>query len=86
VLREENWTEFQRLGKVIYLEASPETLIERLTRSSKKRPLLATENWEDKLQDILAARTPLYERADVRVSVDNMNVKEIGAAILALLS
>jgi shikimate kinase len=71
VLRPENWTEMRRLGPTIYLKASPETLIDRLEKSKKKRPLLEVEGWEDRLRTLLAARTPLYEQADVTVEVDD---------------
>lgn len=70
VLREDNWSELNRLGIVVYLEASAETLISHLANSKKKRPLLATENWEDRVREILSNRQELYRKADIRVQVD----------------
>ncbi|MFX5268097.1 shikimate kinase, partial [Acinetobacter baumannii] len=39
VLREENWHELRRLGTILYLRASADTLKKRLHYSKRKRPL-----------------------------------------------
>jgi shikimate kinase len=85
VVREANWDEMQRLGTTIYLEASPETLISRLEASKKKRPLLQVENWPDRLRELLSKREPLYQKADVRVSLDGLDVVAAAEQILAAL-
>lgn len=74
ILRDENWQEFQRLGLTIFLDASIETLITRLAVSKKKRPLLQTEDWEVRTQQILNRRIDIYRRADLTVSVDNVDL------------
>jgi shikimate kinase len=73
VVREENWQELHRLGTTIFLRVSVEQLIERLTVSRKRRPLLEVENWQDRLRDLYDQRMPLYEKAMVTfdVSIDN---------------
>lgn len=70
VLGEENWTEMRRLGTTLYLRVGLETLVARLTASKRKRPLLQTERWPERLASILEARRPLYEQADLVVDVD----------------
>lgn len=85
VLREENWTEFERLGTTIYLQASLETLIDRLEKGKKKRPLLLVEDWEARLGQLLEARTPIYERAEVTVNVDGAEMDEVVQRVLAAL-
>ncbi len=74
VLRESNWDELRRLGTTVFLRATPETLIDRLENSKKRRPLLQTENWQDKALDILEARLPIYEQADLTFHVDGLEL------------
>ncbi|MBS1721330.1 MAG: shikimate kinase [Armatimonadetes bacterium] len=85
VTRQENWEEFARLGTTIYLESSPEVLINRLALSKKKRPLLAVDNWEDKLSSLLDTRRELYEQADLRYSVDGNDIQAAAEGIIQLL-
>ncbi len=77
VLREANWLEFQRLGTTVYLQLEPELLIERLEKSSRRRPLLEVENWPDRLREILEERRALYERADLTLKIES---EDLGAA------
>jgi shikimate kinase len=81
VLREANWTEMRRLGLTIYLKAAPETLIDRLEASKKKRPLLQVEEWPDRVRELLDRRAALYEQADVTVELDSEDV-QTGAQLI----
>lgn len=65
VKREENWDQFRRLGRTIFLDVSPEVLKARLSVSRKRRPLLETENWEATFDELYENRRELYERADI---------------------
>lgn len=85
VLRPDNWHELRRLGTTVYLEAKPETLIARLSASKKKRPLLFGDAWEERLRAMLAARAPLYQLADIAVSVDGKEVDAVASELLQLL-
>lgn len=85
VLRPENWVEFARLGRSVFLDVPVELLETRLDQSSRKRPLLQTENWETKLRDLYASRRHLYERADVRVQVDEQPIEVIAERIRVAL-
>jgi len=78
ILRPENWTEFKRLGFTIFLDATLETLIDRLTASKKKRPLLQVDNWEDRARLLLESRTSIYSQADIVVRVDDVDL-QLGA-------
>lgn len=69
VLREKNWDEMKRLGTTVFLNVSPDVLIERLTESTRKRPLLQVENWHEKVHELLAVRMDLYKKADVIVEI-----------------
>ncbi len=85
ILREDNWEEFKRLGLTIFLDASIETLIERLSVSKKKRPLLQTENWEERTKEILDSRLHLYRQADIRVSVDEIDLSNGADLVLSAI-
>lgn len=86
VLKEENWAEFRRIGASVFLDADVEILKARLKASKRRRPLLETENWEQKLEEILETRRPLYEKADVKVPVFDQDFDEVVARIKAALS
>lgn len=85
VLRPENWTEMRRLGIVTYLRCDPERLIERLKVSRKKRPLLAGDDWEEKLRDIYDQRRYLYEQADVIYDVIDQDLPTAAVELRAIL-
>jgi len=86
VLREENWPELRRLGTTVFLNAYPEVLIKRLDQSSRKRPLLAQENWESKLTELLETRLPLYRQADVTVDVKDEEIESVVEEIVKCLN
>ena len=69
VTREENWVEWGGLGRVAYLKANEDEIIDRLSASKKRRPLLEVEDWQSRLRSLLAEREPLYQKADVVVEL-----------------
>jgi shikimate kinase len=81
VLRDENWSEFRRLGRSVFLHVHVDLLIDRLDRSARRRPLLQTENWEQKLRDLYDFRMPLYRKADIVVDIDERPIEEVAEAI-----
>lgn len=85
VLREKNWDEMRRLGITVYLEASAESIIGRLQHGRKKRPLLQTENWQQRVRELLEARKELYRKADLTVNLDGCGVEEAIQAVHAAL-
>jgi shikimate kinase len=60
VLREENGKILQKLGFVVYLDVTVETVLERL-KNDKTRPLLNGENKEERVKKLLDFRRPIYE-------------------------
>lgn len=82
VLRHENWHELKRLGLTIFLDATPQTLKDRLARSKKKRPLLQTVEWEERIDQLLTLRLPLYRQADVVVQVDDVDLEDGAQRVL----
>lgn len=55
-------------GAALWLDASEELLWERV-RHKETRPLLRTADPRATLHDLIAARTPVYAQADLRVAV-----------------
>ena len=82
ILREENWKEFARLGLTIFLDAKYETLLERLTTSKKKRPLLESEDWEERTKIILESRIEIYRKADITIRVDDVDLSDGAGRVL----
>ncbi|MBS1717116.1 MAG: shikimate kinase [Armatimonadetes bacterium] len=85
ILREENWVQLHRIGVVIYLKASAETLTERLERSSKKRPLLQVENWKDRVVELAEKREEFYSKADYTVLVTTQTIAEMAQDVIKTL-
>jgi shikimate kinase len=81
VLREANWEELRRLGTTVYLKADLNTLCDRLEKSAKKRPLLHSEEWEQRVDTLLVQRLPLYEQADLTIGVDDLSLDEVAALV-----
>lgn len=68
-------------GYVIYLEAAVEIQLTR-TRRSQHRPLLNTEDRRERLEEIFAAREPLYlETAHHRVRTGGRRVAQVAAEL-----
>lgn len=65
------------IGTVFYLKVSKDIVLGRL-QGDTTRPLLQNGDLEEKVEQMLKLRDPLYERAaDVIIQTDTMSVKEI---------
>jgi len=77
----ENVPVLKKLGFVVWLTASEETLWERVSRN-KRRPLLHTENPRETVRVLLEQRNPLYEAvADLTVDTSGLTHAEVGERI-----
>jgi len=75
----QNMQETLRNGLVVYLSASEQTLIQRLHASHKIRPLL---NDDLEIEDLMARREPVYQKAHITFSVDNLSVTDAARKLL----
>lgn len=76
-LREENRKLLRELGQVFYLQASAETIYERV-RNDTTRPLLQGDDPQGKIRIMLAERDGYYrDAADVVVNVDGKSFEQI---------
>ena len=82
VLKEENVRLLKEQGKIVYLQASKETLQRRL-EGDTTRPLLVGEALSARLDELLAARSAIYQEvADVVAFVDDKTPAEIADEIV----
>ena len=65
VLGAKNWS-YLRHGLVVWLDATPDHLWQRL-KNDQSRPLLQAPNPKEVLTDLLIQRRPLYRQADVHI-------------------
>ena len=71
----------------IYLRASVETLVQRLTGEDSGRPLLKTSALRDRIQDLMRQRAATYERvAHMIIDTDGKSVREIAEEIIGQAS
>lgn len=82
ILREANRAAFKSIGPVAWLDADPDALFERASRS-QRRPLLQTEDPRKTFDELLAARRPIYEQAsDFRIDSTGLGHDEVAQNIL----
>jgi len=81
---EENREFLLENGIVIYLEAEPQTLFERI-KNSTNRPLLKEGFGEDRIVQILSAREKNYRLAHFSIKTDNKSTDEIVQEIVGLI-
>jgi shikimate kinase len=85
VLAEENRRQLAASGTVVYLHARPGYLWQRV-RHDRNRPLLATPDPQKRLEELYAARDPLYrEAADIVLDTGRQSVQALATDLLARL-
>ena len=88
VLRETNRKLLRRMGKVVWLCASPQTILRRVAEdpdSKRRRPNLTTGG-EQEVLELLAARTPIYrECADLVVDTEDKTPDQVAEEIVRRL-
>jgi shikimate kinase len=82
VMRPENVHELRSNGKLVYLSASPETILKRIGDAST-RPLLAKEPDKlKKIREMLAHREPFYKECDFRVDTTMLKIEQVADKIV----
>ncbi|CAN0478184.1 unnamed protein product [Ectocarpus sp. 8 AP-2014] len=72
VSENKNWGKMQT-GMVVWLDMEPKDIFERLSKDPEevaKRPLLAGDDPQGKLEELLEKRKPQYAQADVTVKLE----------------
>jgi len=89
VLDADNIARLQATGKLIWLQAAPTTIKDRLSRDGEQtavRPGLTAKGTLDEIDEVLAAREPLYqEAATVSLAVDTDSAAAVAQRIIDLV-
>lgn len=86
VIRPQNQELIKKLGTVIYLQATPDTIYQRVKKDTS-RPLLQCENPMLKIQNMIKDREASYlAAADYVVQVDDKKQSEIADYIIQILA
>mgnify|MGYP001801614409 CR=1 FL=1 len=76
VTRPENLPILKESGYVIWIKASPDVILERVSRN-KNRPLLQVEDPKAKIEELLAERDDLYAEAQhLSINTDDLTMEE----------
>ncbi|RJQ54409.1 MAG: shikimate kinase [Actinobacteria bacterium] len=81
VLRQRNFQCLKQSGRVVYLHLSEDELLKRTARLSG-RPLLAGADRKERVRELLAERSGLYEKAaDLTIEADRLEPKQVAETI-----
>ena len=84
-LRAENVIEMKKNGKVVLLTASPETILERV-KHDNSRPILKGRKNVEGISELIEQRREKYEAAaDIIISTDHKNIRQICDELTDLL-
>ena len=83
--RSENIEALKAGGRVFWLKASVETIVERIGGDDQRPSLTGTQSFTDEVAEVLARRTPLYaEAADVEIPTDYAPAHDVADEIARL--
>lgn len=86
ILRPKNRRCIRNLGKTVWLQATPETIFERISNdetTQSRRPKLSKLSDRDEIRSILEMRVPWYkEVADLAVSTDGLAMERVAKTIV----
>ncbi len=78
----ENAELLRKIGYVVWLQSSVDTILERTAKTSN-RPLLQCEDPRSKIQELLEIRAPIYEACShLSISTEGLSVNEVSQGIL----
>ena len=84
VLDPANVTLMEKLGVVVVLTATPETIYWRV-KKCKHRPLLENNMSAEHIRNLLDKRKDFYEKAsDVQIETDNKTIEEVGGILMEI--
>ena len=86
VVRPQNVENMKKSGKIVFLTATPETILKRV-KNGKDRPLLNGHMNVEYISELMEKRRQMYEdAADVKVSTDGKTVGEICTEIIQAIT
>jgi shikimate kinase len=85
VLRAENMTALAENGKIFWLKADINAIRKRIKEDSQRPSLTGHKMFLDEVEEVLAERTPLYEKyADFIIDTSNNSARKVAKQILEL--
>lgn len=81
VLNPANISDLSRTGLVVCLSATPAKILERVATDTN-RPLLASGDKMEKIEELLYKRKPLYDSISNQIDTTNLSVEEITENII----
>lgn len=86
ILRSRNVEVLKEAGRLFWLTASVETIVERIGQDSQRPSLTGVKSFLDEIQDVLRERAPKYQAAaDYVIVTDGKSVTQVADEILAQL-
>jgi len=73
----DNMSRLKAAGKVVYLRAGMDRLVQHVLEERAKRPLLQQGDLRHNLERLLAQRAAIYEQADIVVDVETLTVEQL---------
>ncbi len=87
ILRPSNRDALRRFGCVVWLQADPHVLAQRLSENPGNRPSLTGLGLVEEIQSVLEARIPLYrDLADVEVDTRDRSPSQVADLVLEAFS
>ncbi len=81
--REDNFERLRAAGPVIWLKATPATIVARIQGDDQRPSLTGTQSFTDEVVEVLTRRVPYYGRiAHHEVETDGRAVEQIAAEIV----
>ena len=85
-MRDRNVVEMKKNGTVVLLEASPQTILDRV-KHNNDRPLLKGKKNVEAISELMEVRRPKYQAAaDIVIKTDNKSVKNICEEVIEKLN
>ena len=83
VLNKINIDRLRKESMIVYLTASTKTILKRTSADKNERPLLNVQDKALSIQELLAFRTPFYERAaDIKINTSKLDIGSVVEQII----
>ncbi|MEJ8553638.1 shikimate kinase [Tepidibacter sp. Z1-5] len=83
ISNDQNIELLRKIGMVVWLKASTDTIMRNLEKSKIERPLLKVKNKEQKIESLLKSRLDKYSRCShFEIDTDGKNIDEVVSNIL----
>jgi shikimate kinase len=81
--REANFPVLRHAGTVVWLQASVDTIVQRIAGDTQRPSLTGTKSFTEEVAEVLQRRTPLYDRiAHITVETDPLTIEQVSEEIL----